>query len=77
MKVLSPTEAASVNTFFSPSGLKPKLDALEVNAALLISKKEWKHKTAPRQLVHEMMGAGKFSVFLTEDKKSWKITRLS
>lgn len=76
MKILNPQEAAKVETFFSPSSLKPKLEALETGQALLIKKTEWEYKSPPRTLVHDLMGAGKFSVKLTKDKKAWLVTKL-
>lgn len=76
MKTLNPKQASEMETFFSPSALKPKLESLEKNAALLIAKSEWNYKSPPRSLVHELMGAGKFSVKMTKDKKSWLITKL-
>lgn len=76
MKKLSTQQASQVETLFSPSTLKKKLEELVPGEAYLAPKKTWKYKTPPRQLVYELMGAGKFSVETTKDKKSWLITKL-
>jgi len=74
---LTPDQVSGIETFFGGSELKPKLSTLEKGAALLIPKEDWKYKSPPRTLVHELMGAGQFSVMMTKDKKAWLIIRLT